>query len=31
MVKLLNNKLEDIFEKILDNFYEFIKKKKNYR
>jgi len=28
MVKLLNNKLEDIFEKILDNFYEFIKKRK---
>ena len=28
MVKLLNNKLDEIIDKILDNFYEFIKKRK---
>ena len=26
MIKLLDNKLDNIFSKILDNFYDFIKK-----
>ena len=28
MIKLLDNKLDNIFSKILDNFYDFIKKRK---
>ena len=28
MIKLLDNKLDNIFNKILDNFYDFIRKRK---
>ena len=31
MIKLLDSKLDNIFNKILDNFYDFLKKRKNYR